>query len=313
MVTQKEFDSFWIDPNNTLSLASNAPPNITDTIAAKQTSDVQYTPADMFRCGIKRDTTLFPTLKDEMFNDSWHWSIANQARAQDVSKVLDPNYVPTTASEQELFTKKKKYVYAILESKVLTDWGKAIVQAYEGTFDAQKVYKRLTEHHLKSTKAIIESSTILSYITSVRLWSGEWNGSTEGFITHWTNQVRLYERQVPICDHVSDGQKQIMLENAVTPISELRQVKNNSDLEQTKTGQSLTYDKYLNLLLSAATAYDNQFASKKPNRNVLMHSIGDSDDDPLWWHLIGYWCTSQYIVGQQHWKAKQILWFQYQK
>jgi hypothetical protein len=105
------------------------------------------------------------------------------------------------------------------------------------------LYKRLTEHHLKSTKARIESFTILSYITSVRLGSGEWNGSTEGIITHWTSQVRLYERQVPICDHFSDGQKQIMLENAVTPILELRQVKNNADLEPTKTGQSLTYDK----------------------------------------------------------------------
>jgi hypothetical protein len=70
-----------------------------------------------------------------------------------------------------------------------------------------------------------------------------------------------------------------MMVNAFTPISELRQVKNNPDLEQTKTGQSLTYDKYLNFLLSSATAYDIQFASKKPKRNVFMHSIGDSDDD----------------------------------
>jgi hypothetical protein len=97
----------------------------------------------------------------------------NQARAQDVSKVLDPNYVPTTASEQENFHQEKE----ILESKVLTDRGKGIVQTYEGTFDAQEVYKQHTEHHLKSTKARIKSSTILSYITSVRLGSGEWNGS----------------------------------------------------------------------------------------------------------------------------------------
>jgi hypothetical protein len=77
---------------------------------------------------------------------------------------------------------------------VLTDRGKVIVQAYEGTFDAQEVYKRFTEHHSKSTKARIESSSILSYITSVRLGSGEWNDSTEGFISHWTNQVWFYER-----------------------------------------------------------------------------------------------------------------------
>jgi hypothetical protein len=65
-----------IDPNNMLSLASNAPPNISATIAAKPTSAVQYTPADMFRCGIKRDATLFQTLIHEKFNDSWHRSFA---------------------------------------------------------------------------------------------------------------------------------------------------------------------------------------------------------------------------------------------
>jgi hypothetical protein len=54
-----------------------------------------------------------------------------------------------------------------------------------------------------------------------------------------------------------------MLENLVIPYSELCQAKNNADLDQTKTGHSLTYDKYLNLLLSAAaTADDSQFASK---------------------------------------------------
>lgn len=50
------------------------------------------------------------------------------------------------------------------------------------------------------------------------------------------------------------------------------------DLEQTKTGKSLSNDKYLNLLFSAATPYDNQFESKKSNRKVFMKSIADYDD-----------------------------------
>jgi hypothetical protein len=199
-----------------------------------------------------------------------------------LSIMLEPKtstYAPSTPTDIELFVEKQKCVYAVLESKVLTDREKAIVREFETKFDAQEVYKRITDHHLKSTKAArIESSTILSYITSVRLGSGDWNGTMEGFITHWTNQVRLYEQQVPTSDHFSDVQKRVMLENVVTPISELRQLKNNADLEQTKTGQSLSYDEYLNLLLSAATAYDNQFTSKKPKGNVFMHSIINYND-----------------------------------
>jgi hypothetical protein len=57
-----------------------------------------------------------------------------------------------------------------------------------------------------------------------------------------------------------------MLENAVHQISELRQVKNNADLQQIRTGSSFTYDDYLSLLFSAATAYDNQFVAKKTKR-----------------------------------------------
>jgi hypothetical protein len=88
----------------------------------------------------------------------------------------------------------------------------------------------------------------------------------------------LYERQVPTSDHFSDGQKRVMLANAVAPITELLQVKNNADLDQTKTGKALTYDEYFNLLLSAATAYDIQFANK-PKRNVFMHNFSDYGDD----------------------------------
>ena len=281
-ITQEEFDEFRISPTYVTTRTSNAlslPATHRTGPSTSTNPSSSYSPADIFRRGIKKDASLFPVLKDEKFNDSWHRSFVNQARAQDLSEVLDPAYKPKTPSEEELFIEKQKFVYAILESKVHTDRGKAIVREYEDTFDAQAVYKKLTDHHLKSTKAMIESSTILSYITSVRLGSGEWNGTTEGFITHWTNQVRLYERQVPSSDYFSDGQKRIMLENAVHPITELRQVKNNADLQKTNTGKSLTYDEYLNLLLSAAAAYDNQFAAKnKAKRQVFTHDQYDANE-----------------------------------
>ena len=93
---------------------------------------------------------------------------------------------------QELFNKKQKYDYAILESKVLRGHGKSIVREHKATFYAQKVYKKLTEHHLCSTKARIESYNLLSsYITSAGLGSGQCKGNTKGFITHWSNQVCL--------------------------------------------------------------------------------------------------------------------------
>jgi hypothetical protein len=55
---------------------------------------------------------------------------------------------------------------------------------------------------------------------------------------------------------------------------------------KTQAGKELTYDQYVNLLLSAASAYDAQFAPKThfaargaPRRAVYSHDITESSDD----------------------------------
>jgi hypothetical protein len=97
-------------------------------------------PIEMFQKGIKRNRSVYPTLKDELSNDNWHHSFANQARAQDVDEVFDPNYLPTTSEQYELFQEKQKYLCAILESQVETAKGKAIICIHERNYNAQKTY-----------------------------------------------------------------------------------------------------------------------------------------------------------------------------
>jgi hypothetical protein len=75
---------------------------------------------------------------------------------------------------------------------VLTDQGKGLVRQYESTYDAQKVYAGLVTHASKSTKAAMDSTDLLSYITSVRLGDVTWKGTTHAFILHWENQLRKY-------------------------------------------------------------------------------------------------------------------------
>jgi len=115
----------------------------------------------------------------------------------------------------------------------------------------------------QSTKASLDSSTLLSNITSVWLGSCMWKGPTYSFVFHWQDKVHLYEKQVPTSDHFSAGQKCVMLQNAVHPIMELHSVKNQADQHKTQTGQVLTYQQYSNLLLSAASAYDAMYTPKE--------------------------------------------------
>jgi hypothetical protein len=270
-IAEEDFDAYCLK----VGLVGLMPITVTTTAttAKSTTSAPVLSEVESFKRGIKRDLSAFPPLKDEKFHDSWHRSILTQARAQDIDDVLNTTYKPNTTADAELFALKQKFFYAVLEKTVMTDRGKAIVRKYEAMSDAQKAYGELCELHMRSTKAQMESSDLLAYITSARLGNGDWKGSNEGFITHWQDQLRLYEKQVPPSDYFSDGQKRQMLENCVAAVPELRNIKTAADMEKTRTGRSLTYDEYANLLMSAATSYDRQFKGK-PKRMVYMHDLG---------------------------------------
>jgi hypothetical protein len=84
---------------------------------------------------------LFPTLKDDKYHDIWHRSFKTQATAQAVSEVLDDSHVTTTPDSISLFQKKQKYLYAVLESRVLPDRSKEFIGDNDNDFDAQRCTK----------------------------------------------------------------------------------------------------------------------------------------------------------------------------
>ena len=278
-ITKDEFDDFRINPDYTLH--PPVPKYSQKHLTSKpQSSTPSLSSVDFFKRGIKRDPSLFPALKDERFNEQWHRSMVTQARAQDVSEVLDPLYVPLTTDDLNLFNEKQKYMYAVLETKVETPKGKAIIRKHEPTYDAQRAYDELQQYHLSSVKASLSSTNILAYITSARISDGSWNGTTENFILNWQEQVRLYERLVPSADHLSDGAKRVLLQNAVHPLQELRQVKATAELLKAQTKKDVDYEGYVSLLLSAAMDYDSKNNGTKSRRQVYQHHIIDTDDDP---------------------------------
>ena len=104
---------------------------------------------------------------------------------------------------------------------------------------------------MHSTKAALQASTLLSYITTVTLSDGNWKGTTHAFILHWQDQVRKYHDMNPQ-NVISLDLQCTMLQNAVHPIMELRQVKLNAAQLKTFTCKDLIYDEYCPLLLLAA-------------------------------------------------------------
>ena len=196
-------------------------------------------------------------LKEDKQWDAWERSTVAQARAQDLSDVLDPDFVPSTPEGHELFVEKQKFVYAVFEKNLLTDKGKSLVRHYATTFDAQKVYRDISIYAKSSTQAAIEASTLLAYITSANCGDGSWKGTTQAFIHNWQDKIRQYELIIPTGDHFSETIKRTMLENAVGRVPELRAVKNQAAQHKTQNGGiELSYTQYCSLLASAAQEYD---------------------------------------------------------
>jgi hypothetical protein len=158
----------------------------------------------------------------------------------------------------ELFAEKKKFLYAVLEAKIETAKGKAIICSHEKKFNAQKAYAKQKNYHLASNAALFSANEIMEYLTSAHINDGSWHGSVENFIINWQDQFRLYKRLVPTTSHYKDEQKLAMLQVAVHPLRKLRQVKNTALLlKQDNGGKDLMYDEYIQLLLFAASDYDN--------------------------------------------------------
>jgi hypothetical protein len=283
-ITRDEFSTYRVGPSFNGTIFGSPSPSNPGTPAASSTTHACDAVAD-FKRGIKRDPSQFPILKDDKQWDGWNRSHIAQARAQGVVDVMNSEYKPTTTEDKEaLFEVKQTYMFAVFEMTLLTDQGKAYVREYEKKFDAQSIYPRISEYAIKSTKASLETSTILSYITSCKLLGegSAWRGPTSSFVLHWQNQVRLYETQAESEEYFSNGQKRHMLQNAVHPVQELRAVKTQADQHKPQTEKELTYDQYVNLLLSAASAYDAQFAPKThsaaraPCRDVYSQDITES-------------------------------------
>ena len=188
-VDQDEFNTFRLDyDENDYTPSTSASP--VASLSAKSAPTVD--PVREFKRGIKRDPTLFPELKDLKQWDAWCIETKAQAKAQNVEQVFDAKYKASSASDKELFEQKQKFMYAVFTKKLLTDKGKSLVREHDTDGDAQTIYRQLFMHAKRSTKASVDASELLAYITTSRLGTGLWKGSTESFI------CRCYRSALPV-------------------------------------------------------------------------------------------------------------------
>ena len=159
-----------------------------------------------------------------------------------------------------------------------TDRGKKHVREHEADFDAQEVHKKLVDFHSTSAKASMNAADTLSHVTTAKIET--WKGTSESFVLHWQDQIRLCETLSATAKHLDDSLKLTLLQNAVHSNAYHRAVKDQADqLKSYDSRNELNCDKCCALLLSAANNYDSQFVStqtKNPGR-VCASNTSDCD------------------------------------
>lgn len=243
-------------------------------------------PVREFHKSVKRDLTVFSVLKNDTQWDTYQRSLIANARTQDVYDVIDPRCAPPTPNancpKYQLYQAKLAYLYSVFERTLLTDTGKASVRRHEATFDARAIYIEVKQNAESSTKSSLDASKLLSWLTTTKLGTSTWNGTTHAFILFWLEQLRLYHNMISITDHLSDALQRQMLENAVHDIPDLRNVKIQADHLRAFDGRTTTFNQYLNLLKSAAISYDSNFlprgSASTKRRTVYLHDLGNDTD-----------------------------------
>ncbi|MGL4350702.1 MAG: hypothetical protein ACRCT2_09110, partial [Plesiomonas shigelloides] len=138
-LTEESFDAYQGSSHLIFFVPSRPAAGLPPTVSATLQTTVGQVAQEVqaFKKGIKRDQSLFPIYKEEKDWDDWQRRTRAQATAQNVENVLDPSYTPVLPQDKELFNEQNKYMMAVFNSCVQTDFGKTLVRKFEGTHDAQ--------------------------------------------------------------------------------------------------------------------------------------------------------------------------------
>ena len=153
-------------------------------------------PADEFKRGIKRDVNAFQTFKDRRQWNQWHRSFVATAHSQGLGNVLDPDYTPSTPSEQALFDLLQSHTFAVFTSHLREPEASEIVRKYTGKsadddkrHNAQLLYQELLQTMTGGMAGSTRRTTLEESLQKLRLDSN-WNKSIVSFLTTFSHLIQ---------------------------------------------------------------------------------------------------------------------------
>jgi hypothetical protein len=229
----------------------------TNTPHPKLGKALSMDPIDIFHRewskSIKRDTNAYTICKEDHQWENWHREFTVTARSQQMDNILDDGYKPAVKSLDEAkFKQQQIYMYNVLNKTVKTNYGKEILRRHHNELNAQCVLTELRAHYKGSQAAVNETQQLFKYIITAKITN--FSGSTQKFILHWFEQIRLYKTLTEEKKHLQPEQKLAMLQDAVSPSPALAAIEaSHQQIMSVHPDREPTLDDYKALLLHTAT------------------------------------------------------------
>lgn len=126
------------------------------------------TDAEKFR-ELKRDKTDFTVFHRDSDWDTWNQSLDINVRYHKCTEVTNPDYVPQSPAEVDLFKEKQMFMMSIWDKTLKTKKGLQILRRHRNDHDAQAVYSELLDYYTNSTHAKLASRALWNAIVSTQL------------------------------------------------------------------------------------------------------------------------------------------------
>ena len=231
---------------------------------------------DHFARSIKKDSESYPAFKKARFWDAWNRELISKAHLHEISDLFNPNFVPATNAESQLFELQKKFLYAVFLSKVTVADGINIVKTEK---DAQKCYQALVFRFEQSAEATMDAQSIREKIQDLKL-DKSWRSSATKFINHYESQVILLESlTVDRALLWHEKTKITMLASAVKSNKDLASIMSQDLLDVAKGRAAMTYEQYIALLKCKAHELDGGEKSTGGGRSSRYQTINKSERD----------------------------------
>jgi len=196
---------------------------------------------------------MFPKLTDDKKYRFWDRQVRVIARAQNLQKVLDTDYVPTTQEEKDMFEIQNNSMTTVFVTKCKTQKSVAIVKQHEESGDAQACYQQLHKEYLTGTIGELAVNDALDELRDLCLDDG-WTKKKEAFLTTWTNKRTDYEQIA--CTTLPEVDAKRYFKYSVRKNKEMyAQITHTETLERV-TGTKLAWDQYWEMMTSIAQNED---------------------------------------------------------